>query len=424
MISMSKPLKILVVLPIYGGSLPIGQYCVEALKALGHKVEVFEAPDYQSTQLALGSLKVSAEKNNFLQNTLANLLSEAVYAQAERFHPNLVLALAQAPLTRAVLKRFERDKIPTAMWFVEDYNLFTYWRSYANLYTHFFVIQQEPFLTLLKEGGHQSAHYLPLAALPTFHKKQELSPEEQAKYGSDVGFLGAGYANRRLEFRKLHGFDLKIWGSDWDGETILKPYIQNNGLRVNPEESVKVYNATKININLHSSIHTDKTTMGDFVNPRTFELASMGAFQLVDKRTLMPELFEIEGENKELATFTKFDEVPDLIRYYTEHKEERESIAKRATQRILKDHTYQQRMHTLLDIVAPSCAINEALDNYLKDLPEDLRRDYLELVDKFDLPHDVSFDELLTAIRGETGKLDPLESSLLFLSEWHKQYSK
>ncbi len=419
---MENTFKILVVLPLYGGSLPIGEYCVEALKALGHRVEVFAAPEFQSASNAIDRLHVSAEKHDFLKNTFATMLSEAVYAKAEAFAPDLVLAMAQAPLTRAVLKRFEKDNIPTAMWFVEDYNLFTYWRAYANYYKHFFVIQKEPFLSLLKEGGHESAHYLPLAALPSFHKKLELSPQETIKYGADIAFLGAGYANRRYEFRRLTSYNFKIWGSDWEGDSFLAAYLQNNGERVDPKTSVKIYNSTKINLNLHSNINPVNQTMGDFVNPRTFELASMQAFQLVDKRSLMAELFELEGENKELATFEKFEEVPALIDYYLANPNEREQISQRTHARILAEHTYEKRMQTMLNIIQPSVRINEFDVEALENLSESLKDDFTKLLTRLELAPTASFDEIIWAMKKQETPLDPLETSILFLSEWKKHY--
>ncbi len=42
----NKVLRILVVLPLYGGSLPVGRFCVSALEKMGHLVETFEAPDF------------------------------------------------------------------------------------------------------------------------------------------------------------------------------------------------------------------------------------------------------------------------------------------------------------------------------------------------------------------------------------------
>ncbi len=422
---MTKTLKILAVLPLYGGSLPIGQFCVDALRDLGHKVEVFQAPDFYPALQAFNGMKVSLEKHDFLQNTFTQLLSEAIYAQAESFMPDLVFCLAQAPLTRQVLKRLEKDKIPTAMWFVEDYELFTYWRAYANLYTYFFVIQKEPFLSLLREGGHTNAHYLPLAALPCFHQKAELSQQEKLKYSADVAFLGAGYTNRRHEFKKLMRLpSFKIWGSDWEGENLLKPFIQDSGARISPEDCVKIYSATKINLNLHSSIHAEKTKKGDFVNPRTFELASIGAFQLVDRRTLMPELFEISGENRELVTFENFDEVPSLINHYTTKADEREQIAERARQRVLRDHTYQIRMEEMLKIINPQVKDNKDYEEYLKDIPETMRTEVADLLKELELPANADFDDILLALRKETKPLSPLETSILFLDEWRKQYGK
>ena len=41
-----RPLKIVLVLPLYGGSLPIGYYCADALRELGHEVEIFQAPEF------------------------------------------------------------------------------------------------------------------------------------------------------------------------------------------------------------------------------------------------------------------------------------------------------------------------------------------------------------------------------------------
>ena len=47
---------ILIVLPMYGGSLPIGRYCGNALRGLEHLVEYFKAPTfYKKSSCALKS---------------------------------------------------------------------------------------------------------------------------------------------------------------------------------------------------------------------------------------------------------------------------------------------------------------------------------------------------------------------------------
>ena len=205
-------LRILVVLPLYGGSLPIGRYVASALKGEGHMVEVFEAPEFYPAYESLDKLKVTTDRLEYLQNTFLNVVSQSVLAKVETFEPDMVLAMAQAPLNRQALKRLRRDGVTTAMWFVEDSNLFTYWKGFAPLYDIFAVIQKGQFFSDLESIGQSNALYLPLAAQPDFHRPMDLTPVEQRKFGSELSFMGAGYPNRRVAFRELVSRDFKIWG--------------------------------------------------------------------------------------------------------------------------------------------------------------------------------------------------------------------
>ncbi|MBG3876951.1 hypothetical protein FVW20_07985, partial [Desulfovibrio oxamicus] len=56
------------------------------------------------------------------------------------------------------------------------------------------------------------------------------------------------------------------------------------------------------------------------------------------------------------------------------------------------------------------------------DLPEDMRRDLAALLDRLGLPADAAFADVVTALRQHSGQLTPLETSLLFLDEWRRQY--
>lgn len=416
----SQRLRILVVLPLYGGSLPVGQRCVQALKEMGHIVKVFNGPTFQSAFLAFQGLQVGSDKLEYLENSYLQLVSQAVYSQAQDFDPDLVLAVAQAPLTRQVLKRLQKDGVPTAMWFVEDFQLFTYWRGFAPFYDFFAVIQKGEFEQKLAEIGTPNTLYLPLAAEPNFHKPLTLSDTEKRQFGSDISFMGAGYPNRRLAFRRLSEYDFKIWGTEWDGDEELAPLVQRNGERISPDDAVKIFNATKININLHSSVKNVLVGGGDFVNPRTFELACCGAFQLVDKRKLLPEMF---AEN-ELATFSDMTELKEQINFYLANPAARQEMANRARARVLKEHTYQNRMQTLLDFI--QSRLNDWPKNRQKNLwpemDEQLRGELLSLLDKLELPPSTDFDTFIWTLRQANGILSPLETALLFLDEWKKQY--
>ncbi|MCL1915139.1 MAG: glycosyltransferase [Desulfovibrionaceae bacterium] len=417
-------IRVLVVLPFYGGSLPVGRFCVEALRDNGCLVDVFEAPAFYPAFQALKGLKVRQDRLDFLENSYLRVVGEAVLAQADRFQPDLILALAQAPLGIPTLKRLKSAGIPTAMWFVEDYRLFTYWRVFAPHYDIFAVIQKEPFLEELAKAGVRGAFYLPLAAQPSLHRPLELTTTEKRSFGADLSFMGAGYPNRRLAFRRLTAYNFKIWGTEWEGEAALAGCLQMEGRRISPEETVRIFNAAKINLNLHSGTRREEAvTHGDFVNPRTFEIAACGAFQLVDRRTLMPELFA-DGE---LAVFDSLEELTDKIEHALAHPEERAAMAGRARERVLREHTYAHRMRVLLEFAAalpgwPRPRTDSGLAAELANLPGDLRNGLAELLQSLELPPATDFETLIAALRSRSGVLSPLECALLFLDEWRKQY--
>lgn len=417
-------LRVLVVLPLYGGSLPVGRYCIAGLRELGHTVEAFESPDFYTAFSALRKLRITADRLEQAEAAFLDVLSQCVLAKVESFEPDLVLSMAQAPLSRQALKQLRKDGTASAMWFVEDYRLFTYWRAFAPYYDFFFVIQQAPFLEELRASGVQNACYLPLAALPSFHRPLDLSSAERRQFGSDLSFLGAGYPNRRIAFRQLTSYDFKIWGSDWEDEVVLGRFLQEEGARISPEKAVKIFNASKINLNLHSSVQTRRLVSGgDFVNPRTFEIAACGAFQLVDRRRLLPELFTED----EMATFSDMDELHEKITYYLKNSEERLAVAAKGRKRTLAEHTYKQRMARLLDFVRerregwPARRVENPL---LADVPEALRIQLNELSARLELPTNAGFGDVISRLREQSGVLSDLETSLLFLDEWRKQYRK
>jgi len=421
--SQGAALRILVVLPLYGGSLPVGRYAARALKELGHQVRVFEAPEFYTAYEAFKGLGVGSERLEYLENSFLSVVSQAAWAQAEAFGPDLVLAMAQAPLNRQVLTRFKREGVPTAMWFVEDFRLFTYWRAFAPLYDFFAVIQGRDFSRELSALGVTNVLYLPLAADPGFHRPLDLTGVERRKFGSDVSFMGAGYPNRRRAFRRLVNLDFKLWGTEWDGEPALEPLLQLGGARVSPEDCVKIFNATKINLNLHSGVGSESiVTGGDFVNPRTFELAACGAFQLVDKRGLMADMFAPD----ELATFSDMKDLEAKIDHFLTRPGERAEYARRARERVLAEHTYAARMQALIDFVAsrlegwPKPRAGAGKD--LEGLSPDLKAKLAALLTELELSSDTGFEELVTAIRGRQGKLSDVETAVLFLDEWRKQY--
>jgi spore maturation protein CgeB len=338
-------LRIAVVGPIYGGSLPITGFVVRALESLGHHVRWLDHSIHATSYHQLELLK-NSQHRLALQSKYAEMLSRITMAQLAEDPPDLVLSLAQAPLILPMLEHLRRKRFMTAMWFVENFRHLTYWQQLATGYDFWFVIQQEHCIAALKQAGAKEVRYLPMAADPSVHRPLELTQTEREEYGSDVSFVGAGYANRRQIFPRLVGHDwkFKLWGNEWDGATDLTSVLQRNGARIDTDTCLKVFNGSAVNLNLHSCTGTGFDPEGDFVNPRTFELAACGAFQLADRRSLMPDLFTAT----EVATVSSPDEFPGEINRWLREPEQRLTMAGKARQRVLAEHTYAHRMRELL----------------------------------------------------------------------------
>jgi spore maturation protein CgeB len=161
---------------------------------------------------------------------------------------------------------------------------------------------------------------------------------------------------------------------------------------------------------------------GDFVNPRTFEIASCGAFQLVDKRELLPELFT----DDELAVFDSMDELKEKIVWYKTRPEERKGLADRARERVLREHTYAARMRLLLDFAAkrlPGFGVRKE-SPWPEDMPGDMREAVTDLLRELQLPENADFADVIAAVRKKSERLSDVEAALLFLDEWEKLYHR
>ena len=422
-------LRVLVVLPFYGGSLPVGRYCLSALREIGCLAEAFEAPSFFPAYTALKELNISSDSLDSLQNSFLQFISQTVVAKAESFEPDLVLCLAQAPLNRLALKKLRDAGVPTAMWFVEDFRLFTYWRAFAPYYDIFAVIQKSPFVEELQQIGVNNVLYLPLAAEPSIHRPLTPGEDERREFGAEVSFMGAGYPNRRKAFAWLAEQDatlarkLKIWGTEWEDDPSLAPLIQRQGARISTEDCVRIFSATDININLHSSVHIQEpVSRGDFVNPRTFEVAACEAFQLVDERGLMPDMFA----GDEMAVFDSLADLLEKIHHFRQRPDERRAYAEKARQRVLAEHTYAHRMLKLLDFAGerlPGFGSRKPVP-WPENMPEDMRHSMETLMRELQLPASASFDDVVAAVRNKSDALSDAEAALLFLDEWRKLYSK
>ncbi len=417
--------KIGVLGPIQGGTIPTGLYTYNALLRWGQRARRLDMSGFNDGFNLMDQFLSADLRKGVMRNTYVEMLSQLLLESFTEKPVDILICMAQSPITPRVLTELRRRGVITVLWFVEDYLRFTYWRELAQFYDFIFTIQKGECLDAIKKAGAGEVHYLPTACDPYLHVPMKLTAEDREKWGSPVSFVGAGYHNRQQMFASLASYPFKIWGSEWP---LCKPFdrmVQEESRRIAPEEYIKIFNASDVNLNLHSSMERDGVEPnGDFLNPRTFELASCGAFQLVDKRVLLPEAFDIGTE------IITFDDLPDLrekIDYYLAHPEEREEVNRRSRARVLKDHTYDNRIEQMLSVIYASKyehlrAREDAspwskMEKRCEKLPELQKRCQVAAA----RGEEPTLDALISDIVTGNGKLSETEQKLLFLFHVRKQ---
>ena len=134
-------------------------------------------------------------------------------------------------------------------------------------------------------------------------------------WGHEVGKLPAGTAIRR-QYRG------EAWGLDM----------------------YRVLARSKIALNRHGDI------AGDYANNmRLYEATGVGTLLVTDAKGNLSELFKPVDE---VVTYSSEDELVERINHYLDDEAERQRIAQAGQARTLSDHSYEQRMRELVDVLA------------------------------------------------------------------------
>ncbi len=279
---------------------------------------------------------------------MLNTLNEWTYARVAEFDPALCIVIAQAPVLPQFARRLRERGIVTAYWFVENWRRMPYWEAVAPEYDYFFHIQPDSLTEKLNAIGCSHHACVPTGCDPELHRPVTLDDADQAEFGCELGFAGAGYRNRNHLFAGLTDYDLKLWGVDWHSPE-LQRFVQGGNQRFDNGDLVRIAQGAQINVNLHASAtHTGVDSEYDAVNPRVFEIAACGGFQLSDACRGLDRYFD---PGSELPIYENLQELRKQIDHYLARPEERDAIATRARARALKDHTYDVRAQVMLDAI-------------------------------------------------------------------------
>jgi len=262
-------------------------------------------------------------------------MNEAFLQAVKDHDPDLVFsAIAKDELDKRTIDAvtFGTRSI-TCNWFTDDHwRLDTFGRFYA---PHFdYCVSVDPLsCSRYKALGYDNVLLSQWAANPHIHHKPERAVRDRG-----VSFIGQDYAGRRalLARRKAEGVDLLCYGEGWPSGYISFP------------EMDALYHRSKVNLNFSASALGPTKQ----IKSRVFDIPASGGFLLTEDAPGLSECFEI---GKEIAVFDGIDDAVEKIVYYLDADSEREEMAERGYQRVMRDHLYQHRLEGLFrDILGPS----------------------------------------------------------------------
>jgi len=164
----------------------------------------------------------------------------------------------------------------------------------------------------------------------------------------DVVFVGTGFEERIDELAAVDwtGIDLGLYGN-WSllgSRAKLRDYVR--GGPVSNDMAVNLYRRARIGLNLYRTSQTygrgvEHVAGAQSLNPRAYELAACGVFQVSDWRAELPETF---GDS--VPTFVP-GQLEDVLHAYLLDSPARRYAAKQAREQVAS-HTFAARAAQLL----------------------------------------------------------------------------
>lgn len=162
-----------------------------------------------------------------------------------------------------------------------------------------------------------------------------------------VSFVGSmsPYHTQRIQLLEYlcNNTNISIWGNGISSISNKSPIHKHYKGTAWGLEMYQILHDSKITINNHIGI------AGDYANNmRLYEATGSGALLITDYKKNIDEIFKI---GKEVIVYHDIEECAELINYYLDHEEERETIAHAGQERTLKEHNYYNRVQEIINII-------------------------------------------------------------------------
>lgn len=337
-------MKVLVVGKFYPEGFAL--HIAETLTAMAHEVSRFE-PGFRSARWGgrighrLDQVRgIIHETTDKLPAIRARRMGE-LWDMVDRTPIDLAIICHDFLWPAEVEELKRRTGAAIALWFPD--HLANFGRGYFMNAPYDGLFFKDPYIVHVLDGTVLSpAYYLPECFNPDRHRLPEGSgpgPEHRC----DVTTAGNQHSWRVAMFQHLGDFDVKLWGQPaplWLPTGAVRAIHQ--GRTVLNEEKARAFLGAKVVLN---NLHYGEVWG---INVRAFEAAGIGAFQMIDWRPGLSQLFE---DGKELISFKGISDLRQKLREWlpSDRDEERDAIAAAGRRRALAEHSYRHRLDLMIE---------------------------------------------------------------------------
>lgn len=323
-------------------------HIAETLAAMGHDVRRFE-PGFKSGRMGghFGhrmdqALRVAHSATDSLPAIRARRM-RALWHVAESGPLDAVIVCHDFLWPEEVAELKRRTGAVVAMWFPDAFVNFG--RGFFMNAPYDGLFFKDPYIVhVLGDVLTTPVHYLPECFNPEKHWLPEDSLGHDPAYRCDITTAGTQHSWRVAFYKHLADYDVRLWGNP-------APLWMNAGPVAGMHQGRGVYNHDKARAFRGAKIVVNNLHYGETwgVNVRAFEAAGAGAFQMLDWRPGVRQLFE---DGKELISFRNIGDLKQKIDYWLPRDAERREIAKAGMARAHAEHTYRLRLQLMMDTLS------------------------------------------------------------------------
>jgi len=219
------------------------------------------------------------------------------------------------------------------------------------------VEQEDKRMEGFKEETGYDYYTIPLAA-----DKTVMRHVFENKFASDISYIGTYLPAKKKFFKEMvfplaKQYKLKLYGQDWTaydramgmgqriGQYFNIPIIRSiQKPKLQLDDEAKIYSSANISINVHEGYQKQ---FGGDCNERTFKIPLCGGFEITDDVACIRKYFKAD---KEIVIAADAKEWYAKIDYYMKNPQEREAIVSAGQKKVLKSHTYHNRVAEIIKI--------------------------------------------------------------------------